>query len=310
MFNVRKVITTYTEPDIDGIGCMYAYAELLKKRGENAEIFFEGKPKKEVEIILEKFKIKLHNLNKISSTDKVILVDNNELSFLPRCINKNQIVEIIDHHPMREWLKNNTDVRCQIELIGAAATLVAERYYNENVEISRESAILLYYGIISNTMNLKIKLTSDRDIKMAKWLKSKATEIDDSITKEIFIKKSDIGNNLKSEMEVGDKNPFVKIKWSIGQLEVANVDDFLKKYEDEIRAILKNVAMEKDIEYISVNIMDILNGYNVVIAGNQKTADMLTENFEFFNFENLKARTDRFISRKEIVKVIADKYRK
>ena len=310
MSNVRKIITTYTSPDIDGIGCMYAYAELLKKSGEDAGYYFEGKLKKEVEIILEKFKIKLNNVHEINDNDNIILVDNNELSFLPKCIKQNQITEIIDHHPMRNWLKDNTTVKCQIELIGAAATLVAERYYNQNIEISRESAILLYYGIISNTMNLKIKITTDRDRNMANWLKSKVPEIEDSITREIFIKKSEIGDNLKDEMEVGDKNPFVSIKWSIGQLEVANVDEFLNKYEDEIREILDKVAIEKDIEYISVNIMDVLNGYNVVIAGNQKTADLLSENFNFFNFENLKTKTYEFVSRKEIVKVIADKYKK
>lgn len=310
MSNVRKVITTYTCPDIDGIGCMYAYSELLRKSGEAAGYYFEGKLKKEVEIILEKFKIKLDGIYEVNDNDDVILVDNNELSFLPKCIKQNQIVEIIDHHPMRNWLKDNTTVKCQIDLIGAAATLVAERYYNQNVEISRESAILLYYGIISNTMNLKIKITTDRDRNMANWLRSQVPEIEDSITREIFIKKSEIGDNLKDEMEIGDKNPFVSIKWSIGQLEVANVDEFLNKYEDEIRDILDKVAIEKDIEYISVNIMDVLNGYNVVIAGNQKTADLLSENFNFFNFENLKTKTYEFVSRKEIVKVIADKYKK
>lgn len=310
MSNSRKVITTYTEPDIDGIGCMHAYAEFLRKKGVNAEYYYYGKPKKEVEIILEKFKIKLQNVQNINDDDEIILVDNNELSFLPKCIKQEQIIEIVDHHPMRDWLKNNTKVKCQIDLIGAAATMIAEKYYNENMEISRESAILLYYGIISNTMNLKIKITTDRDVNMANWLKSKVPEINDAITREIFIKKSEIGDNLEKEMEVGDKNPFVRIKWSIGQLEVANVEEFLEKYENEIRAILDKVAKEKDVEYISVNIMDVLNGYNVLIAGNQKTADMISENFDFFKFENLKSKTERFISRKEIVKVIAERYRK
>ena len=176
--------------------------------------------------------------------------------------------------------------------------------------MSKESAILLYYGIISNTMNLKIKLTSDKDRQMASWLKSKVPEINDEITKEIFIKKSEIGDNLENEMEIGFKNPLVTIKWSIGQLEVANAEEFLDKYENEIRAILDKVSVEKDIEYISVNVMDVLNGYNILIAGNQKTADIISENFNIFTFKNLKAKATCFISRKEIVKVISDRYNK
>lgn len=306
----RKIVSSYIEPDIDGIGSMYAYTEFLRKRGEIAEFYFEGNPKKEVGIILEKFNLKLNVAKEINKNDEVIIVDNNELNFLPKCISQNQITEIIDHHPKRKWLENNTKVKCQIELIGAAATMIAERYKNENIDISKEAAILLYYGIISNTMNLKIKLTSKRDIDMAEWLKDKVPEINDEITKEIFIKKSEIGDNLENEMEVGFKNPFVKIKWSIGQLEVVNAEEFLTKYEGKIREILGKVSVKNDIEYIATNIMDILNGYNILIAGNQKTADMLSNNFAFFKFDNLKAKTTEFLSRKEIVKVIADRYRK
>ena len=42
--------------------------------------------------------------------------------------------------------------------------------YN-NIELSRESAILLYYGIISNTINLKSKVTTARDISILNYLK-------------------------------------------------------------------------------------------------------------------------------------------
>ena len=308
--NSRKIVTSYIDPDMDGIGSMYAYVEFLRKKGEVAEYYFEGIPKKEVGIVLEKFKIELKCANKVNRDDEVVMVDNNELNFIPKGITQEQIVQIIDHHPRRPWLDNNTKVDCQIELIGAAATLVAERFKNEKIEISRESAILLYYGIISNTMNLKIKLTSMRDVEMATWLRNKVPELTDEITKEIFTRKSEIGDNLESEMEIGFKNPMVTIKWSIGQLEIANAEQFLLKYESEIRSILDKVSVENDIEYISVNIMDILNGYNILIAGNKKTADLLSENFDFFEFENLKAKTTKFISRKEIVRSIAEKYKK
>lgn len=307
-YSSRKVITSYICPDMDGISSMYAYAEYLRKKGEIAEYYFEGTPKKEVGIVLEKFKIRLNYIDNICEDDKIVLVDNNELKFIPKCIKQEQIIQVIDHHPKRAWLNNNKNVDCQIELIGAAATLIAERFKSENMEISKESAILLYYGIISNTMNLKIKLTNAKDIEMAEWLKSKVPGNVDDITKEIFIRKSEIGDNLEEEMEIGDKNPTVKIKWSIGQLEIANAEEFLMKYENKIKSIMDKVSIENDIEYISINIMDILNGYNILIAGNKKTADMLADNFDFFKFNGLKAKTSEFISRKEIVRVISEKY--
>ena len=125
---MRKVMTTYVCPDVDGIGAMYAYAELLRKNGENAEYYFEGKLKKEAEIILNIFNIKLNPIDNVGEDDEIVMVDNNELNFLPKCIKKEKIIEIIDHHVRCNWIDEFPDIKCQIEFIGAAATLVAERY--------------------------------------------------------------------------------------------------------------------------------------------------------------------------------------
>ena len=306
---MRKVVTTYINPDMDGIALMYAYAEFLRKKGEQASYYFEGTMKKEAEIVLQKFNIKLNNATRIENENKIVLVDTNYLTEIPKDIKTENIVEIIDHHNRDSWLDDKNDIKVQIELIGAAATLVAERFKNENIKISRESAILLYYGIISNTMNLKIKLTSQKDIEMANWLKQQVAEITDEITTEIFIEKSQIGDSLREKMEVESKDQFMSISWSMGQLEVANVDEFLNKYEPEIRNILKTVSKEKNVEYISVNCMDIINGYSVIVAENEKTAEIIS-NAIGLKFENLKAKTEELISRKEIVKIIRCMYAK
>ncbi len=305
---MRKIVTTYINPDMDGISLMYAYTEFLRKKGEQAEYYFEGTMKKEAEIVLNKFNIKLNTATRIENEDKIVLVDTNYLTEIPKAIEKENIVEIIDHHNKDSWLESRDDIKVQIELIGAAATLVAERFKNENIKISRESAILLYYGIISNTMNLKIKLTSQKDIEMANWLKQQTQEITDEITTQIFVEKSQIGDSLREEMEVEFKDQFMSISWSMGQLEVANVDEFLNKYEQDIRNVLKTVSEEKNVEYISVNCMDIINGYSVIVAGNEKTAEIIS-NVIGLKFEDLKAKTNELISRKEIVKVMRELYK-
>lgn len=306
---MKKIVTTYVNPDMDGISLMYAYTEFLRKNGENANYYFEGTMKKEAQIVLDMFNIKLENVDKIEDDDKIVLVDTNYLSEISKSIKKENIVEVIDHHNREGWLNENKELKVQIEPIGAAATLVAERYKNENVDISKESAILLYYGIISNTMNLKIKLTSKKDVEMAEWLKSKVPEITEEITTLIFAKKSDIGESLREEMEVEFKDQFMTISWSMGQLEVANVERFLEKYEDDIREILQVVSNENEVEYISVNCMDIINGYSVVVAKDEKTAKIISEAVGI-NFTDLKAKTNELISRKEIVKVVRAIYKK
>ena len=54
--------------------------------------------------------------------------------------------------------------------------------------------------------------------------------------------------------------------------------------------------------------MDIINGYSVIVAENDKTAEIIS-NAIGLKFEDLKAKTDELVSRKEIVKVMRDLYK-
>ena len=69
---------------------------------------------------------------------------------------------------------------------------------------------------------------------------------------------------------------------------------------------LKN---ENDVEYISVNCMDIINGYSVIIARDEKTAKVIYDAVGY-EFKDLKAKTDELVSRKEIVNVVRKTYKK
>lgn len=304
----KYVVTSYINPDMDGISAMYAYSEYLNKCGKKSCYYYEGTVKKEVQIVSEMYGIEINNNKIINSTDKIVLVDTNSLEELPKRINKNNIVEIYDHHKRTSWLDNKENISINIEWIGAAATLIAEKFRDEKIDISRESAILLYFGIISNTMNLKIKMTTKRDIEISNWLKSKVPEISDKDIETVFIKKSNIIQNLREEMEVELVDKFMSISWTMGQLEIANVESFLNENETQIRKILEDIHNEKNVKYVSVNCMDIINGYSIIVAYNQETADLIQKDLGI-EFHNLKGRTTILESRKEMVKIMRDKYK-
>lgn len=304
----KYIVTSYINPDMDGIAAMYAYSEYLNKCGKESCYYYEGTPKREVEIVSKMYGIEIDNNAVINLTDKIVLVDTNSLESLPKSINKNNIVEIYDHHQRTSWLDNEENISVNIEWIGASATLIAEKFKNENIDISRESAILLYFGIISNTMNLKIKMTTKRDIEISNWLKSKVTEINDKDVVTVFTEKSNITQNLRAEMEIELVDRFMSISWIMGQLEIANVESFLNKNETKIRKVLEDIHKEKHAKYISVNCMDIINGYSIIVAYNQETADLIQKDLGI-QFNNLKGRTNTLESRKEIIKIMRDKYK-
>ena len=55
--------------------------------------------------------------------------------------------------------------------------------------------------------------------------------------------------------------------------------------------------------------MDIINGYSIIVAKDEKTAKIISDAVGF-EFKDLKAKTNELVSRKEIVKVIRAIYKK
>lgn len=293
---MEKVVVTYTNPDLDGVASAFAYSELINKQGESASYYINGVVQKEIEVVCSLFNIKLHNKLEELSNKKIIVVDTNTLSAVD-FISPEQIIEVIDHHPLSGDHFENAVV--EIQQIGAVCTIIAEKFKEKKIKISRESAILLYYGIISNTINFNAKETTQRDKKMAFWLKEQCNEIDDFLIKYIFTEKSKIDiKNLRLAMEVDEKFKLGVEEIIIGQLEIVGAKSFLKKYEDNINIIINQVKNEYGILIAFINLIDILDGYHIIYAPDKNTQDFLKKYGLVFD-GNLYTEK-RIVLRKEI----------
>ena len=300
---MKKIVTSYYGPDLDGVACMFAYTEYLRKKGEEADYFIGGTPKKEVNIVCKMFNIKLHSLKKWEKNDGVILVDLNNVNRL-KFIKPEEVVEIIDHHVKTENCNLCINAKVQIELLGAAATLVAERFKNENIEISRDSAILLYYAIISNSINLKAKITKEKDFEIKKWLKSKCNEIVEEKISCIFKEKSVITDeNLRDEMEAKFVLKYKDKSIIVAQLEITDLEKFLDEKEEKIRRILKQIKNEENLDYICIDCIDILKGFNIILTIDTETEEFLNKIFGY-NFKNGRCKLEELISRKDITNAL------
>jgi inorganic pyrophosphatase/exopolyphosphatase len=303
-----KVVTSYFEPDLDGTSSMYAYAELLNKQGEDVGYYIWGNAKNEVAIVCNKFNICLGGLKNIEDkNNKYILVDLNSMDQMHEKINEENLIEIIDHHGLSRFLPNYKNAsRVQIDKLGAAATIVTERYKASGFIPSREAAIMLYYGIISNSINFKASITSPRDIEAAKWLKSICDEIREEKIKEIFMEKSNIKDeNLRVEMECELPMKTHEKNVLVCQLEICNIDDFIKQKEKLIISILKDIKQEKEVDYLFVNCVDILNGFSLVYCLDEKTKRLVEEILQL-KFNGNLAKAEKLIQRKEMTKAIRE----
>ena len=302
----KRIVTSYEFPDLDGVSSMYAYAEYLNKTGILSNYFIKGEPKKEVGIVCDLFQIKLEGEKTIKEGQEVVIVDTNNMEEVISFINPNNVVEIIDHHAKSKSSEKCKNAIMQIESLGAVATLIAEKFKKSNIPISRESAILLYYGIISNSINLKASITGQKDIDMTNWLEGQYPEITKEKIEEIFILKSKVEDkDLRQEMEAEVGFEYKGKRMTIAQLEIANIEEFLKEKETKIVAILKQIKQENGIDYIFINCVDILNGFNIILTVDDETAELL-KNELGYSLENGRYKFDRIIQRKDLFKAIRE----
>lgn len=296
----KILITSYTNPDVDGVSCAYAYAEFLQKQGQDAVAGIFGIPHPEAQFVLDKFNIKKIQDGELLIADypSVIFVDASNLDALPKSINPTQVVEIVDHRKIHETEKF-VNAYNQIELVGSCATIIAEKFYQQNTPISKESAVLLYSAIISNTINFKNNVTTNRDKKMADWLKTHL-DLPENYTHEMFAHKSNFIKPIK-ETILGDFKSLTinNEKMGIGQLEIINVEEYIKNNLDEIKNALNEIKQEKLLDYIFLSFIDLDLAKNTFVVINEKTKKLLELSLNI-KFDGFIAYSDHIIMRKEL----------
>jgi inorganic pyrophosphatase/exopolyphosphatase len=233
------------------------------------------------------------------------LTDASETIGLSEKINPDQVIEIIDHRRdnAKEEFKN---AKAQIELVGACATLITEKFIKEKIKPSRESAILLYLAIVSNTINFKNKITTSRDKNAAKYLKQKY-KIDKNLIHQMFLHKSNLSD--KTIEELFEEDRFVNIhagkRFTIFQLEIAEVEKFVSQNKEEIILELEKIKVGEKAVITFLSCIDLEKAENTFVAPDKSTQKFLSKTFGV-RFENQIARHKGIIMRKEIVPLVKE----
>ncbi len=302
----KIIITAYQNPDLDGTACAFGYAEFLQKNNKNAVAAIFGTPHREAQFVLKKFNIpKLNDAEKIvAEVDEIIIVDASDLRGLSDKIDPQKVTEIIDHRKVNEAHKF-PQAKVQIELVGSAATLIAEKFYNNQTTISEYSAALLYSAIVSNTVNFQARVTTKRDHKMANWLKTKFT-LPKNYTEEMFANKSQFNKPLK-EIIFDDfaTLELPNCRLSIAQLEIIKVDNFIKENIIEIKKILNELKKEKTLDLIFLTCIDLEKAFNKFVIIDEPSQKLLEKALKI-KFNNCIAKKNGILMRKEIVPLIKE----
>ncbi|MCX6751699.1 MAG: DHH family phosphoesterase [Candidatus Nomurabacteria bacterium] len=304
------LITSYVNPDIDGMAGVFAYSEFLEKTGINNTIGVMGEIHDEAKYVLDRFNFEYPPVILNSNNfEKVILIDTSDLNGIEGNIELEKVIEIIDHRTIHEADKF-PNAKIQIELVGSVATLITERFIQKNIEISKKSAILLLSAIISNTLNFKGGVTTERDKKAAKYL-TKIAQLADNFWKELFEAKSDLSGNKLKDRILGDLAWFniIDKKVGIAQLEIIGVKKLIEKKQDEIIEILENIKKEMNFDLIFLNAIELEEYKNFFVTSDDKTKYLL-EKILNVKFDGFVAEKSNLIMRKQIVPLLKEELEK
>ncbi len=300
----KTLVTAKVNPDMDGVASSYAYAELY-----GATPVFYGALLPEPHFVLRELKITpLMNLDKWEGN--FVIVDASSMRGMPSVIDPCRVIEVIDHRfvapqEVKELFPN---ARVQIELVGAAATLLAERFEEVGKEPSEKVASLIYCAIISNTLNLNTRNTTFRDKKILSKMR-KLAPLSKKIAEEMLRYKT---KYIEENLEEVIRNDF---KWweiknekiGIAQLEVYKADNILDRTEDIIR-ILKDLKSELSLDICFLNMPDIEDRVNYFLFPDPASREFLGKIVNF-DLEGNLGKSDQLILRKEILKLINEMIR-
>ncbi len=169
---MKLLVTAKVHPDLDGTACTLAYADLLNRIGQSAEGSVFGDLQSEVKYFQHQQGISLPHAIKKAKYEGFVLVDASSMKGLPDIVRPAKVIEVIDHR-VGEPRKEFPGAKIQNDLIGAAATIIVERFQKAGLCPQPDHAKLLYGAIFHNTLNLLSTNTTDRDRRAIKYLESR-----------------------------------------------------------------------------------------------------------------------------------------
>lgn len=169
----KVYIQMHNYPDQDAIASAFGLQDLLRQKGYESVICYQGEIDKVNTIaMVENLEIELYDVDDLdlAEDDEIILVDGQKGNTNLQELIADEIA-CIDHHPKQE---TDTYRFFDIRKVGACASLIAEYFIENGLTVSEKVATALVYGIKMDTSNL-MRQTTELDVDMFCCMYKKAS---------------------------------------------------------------------------------------------------------------------------------------
>lgn len=289
--------------DIDAYAGCIAYAKLLNLKGIDAKAISNAKLNKSITPSLLNLNVKLDKY-KPSKNDEYIIIDVSNKDYFDTFVKEEKIIEIIDHHVGYEnYWKDKLNRKSKIEFIGSVATIIVELFEKENLmqNISKDLGILLISAILDNTLNLKAKITTQRDIMAYKKLEAM---IEDKTYPEKYFKECQLQISKDLKLAIENDTKIEKIDSILppifSQLTVWEKENILEN-KQVIYKILNNIGKKW-----MMNLISLKDGKSYLLVKDIEVQENIEKLFNK-KFENEIMELDNVWLRKEIIKLVLKK---
>jgi len=295
------IVMARSEPDLDGVACAFAYAEFLAAEGVNARAWYPGEPDGEALFALaELSEPKFASSEEAHQAGTFILVDSSDLDGIPKTLEPLSFTEVIDHRFYTNAHTSFPVAKLQIEPVGAAATLIAERFIGRKSTPSRTSVALLYGAIHSNTLHLKGDLTTERDIAASTWLERSGLLPELWLDRQFAHRRAEIVADFAGYLKRERKaylNPEIG-RFEIVQLEFLGAAQVLQSEADCIRAMIVEHSAP-----IALNLVDIETSTSTFVTSHVQIQSRVSASLGV-SFANHAAQFTPALLRKQMVVAI------
>jgi manganese-dependent inorganic pyrophosphatase len=192
--------------------------------------------------------------------NKAIRVAHNEISLAVDGVEEAEILEIIDHHRVGD-ISTAAPIYVLNDPVGSTCTIVAREMLLYQMQIPAEIAGLLLSGIISDTLNLTLSTTTEKDRELADELAGLAGIDILEHARDLLHASINIGSKTSAELVASDFREIMlgDKRLGIGQMMVLDCEEIeLREAE-----ILEELERLQAVEGFDLTVMLVTNPLNV-----------------------------------------------
>ena len=256
----KILVFGHQNPDTDAITSAISYAYLLNQQGLEAEAVALGQVNEETAYALNEFCQEAPRVIESigTQTDTVALVDHNESQQSVADLAEVEVHSVVDHHKIGDFT-SAAPLTFIAKPYGCSQTIIFELFQEKGIEIPKEIAGLMLSAIISDTLLFKSPTTTEKDQEVGLALAEIAGVDVEAYGLALLKSGTNVDAKSASEIADGDAKSFEMDgkPVRIGQINVVDVDDVLKR-KDEVIAAMKDLVAENEYAAFLLVVTNIL----------------------------------------------------